>query len=196
MQNAESRMHSSAGAEYRMQNAESTHPTYSFHTFCGILYVFCMLRQNTESAPDDPTYSFHAFCRILYVAAEYRIRAGSSNIQFPRLLRDSVCCGRIQNPRRTIQHTVSTPFAGFCMLRQNTESAPGRPTYSFHAFCGILYAAAEYRMRGAECRILDFSRIQEFKVRGRIQNTDQQILFPLPQPPLTLGSAFLARRAH
>ena len=38
----------------------------------------------------------------------------------------------------TVQHAVSTPFAGFWMLRQDPECAPDRPTCSFHAFCGIL----------------------------------------------------------
>ena len=65
---------------------------------------FWMLRQNPESAPGRPEYSFHAFCGILDAAAESSIRAGPSNIQFPHVLRDSGCCGRIQHPRRRIQN--------------------------------------------------------------------------------------------
>ena len=113
------------------------------------------------------------------------MRAGPSNMQFPRLLRDSVCCGRIQNARRTVQHAVSTPFEGFCMLRQNPECAPDRPTCSFHTFCGILYAAAESRMRGVECKDTGKRRLQQNPRFLRIQNPGLQILFPLPQPLLT-----------
>ena len=109
-------------------------------------------------------------------------------MQFPHLLGDSVCCGRIQNARRTVQHAVSTPFGGFCMLRQNPECAPDRPTCSFHTFCGILYAAAEYRMQGVECKDTGKRRLQQNPRFLRIQNPGLQFLFPHPQPPLTTGS--------
>ena len=117
--------------------------------------------------------------------ARSRMHAGPSNIQFPRLLGDSVCSGKIQNARRTVQHTVSTPFGGFCMLRQDPKCTPDRPTYSFHAFWGILYAPAGYRMRGAGCKDTGNRRLQQNPRFFRIQNPGLQILFPLPQPRLT-----------
>ena len=116
------------------------------------------------------------------------MRAGPSNMQFPRLLGDSVCCGRIQNAHRTVQHAVSTPFGGFCMLRQNTECAPDRPTCSFHAFWGILYAAAEYRMQGVECKDTGKRRLQQNPRFLRIQNPGLQFLFPHLQPLLTCST--------
>ena len=94
---------------------------------------------------------------------------------------------RIQNARRTVQHAVSTPFAGFCMLRQNPECAPDRPTCSFHTFCGILYAPAESRMRGVECKDTGKRRLQQNPRFLRIQNPGLQFLFPHLQPLLTLG---------
>ena len=57
-----------------------------------------------------------------YCGAESRIRAGPSNIQYPRLWGDSGRWGRIQYPRRAVQHPVSTPLGGFWMLGQNPES--------------------------------------------------------------------------
>ena len=121
---------------------------------------------------------------------EYRIQNPGgphpSTMQFPHLLGDSVCCGRIQNARRTVQHAVSTPFGGFCMLRQNPECAPDRPTCSFHTFCGILYAAAEYRMQGVECKDTGKRRLQQNPRFLRIQNPGLQFLFPHPQPLLTI----------
>ena len=98
-----------------------------------------------------------------------------STMQFPHLLGDSVCCGRIQNARRTVQHAVSTPFGGFCMLRQNTECAPDRPTYSFHAFCGILYAAAEYRMRAGPSNIQFPRLLRDSVCCGRMQNAGRRM---------------------
>ena len=137
--------------------------------------------QNTESGRSN----IHTFCGILYAPARSRMHAGPSNIQFPRLLEDSVCSGKIQNARRTVQHTVSTPFGGFCMLRQDPKCTPDRPTYSFHAFWGILYAPAGYRMRGAGCKDTGNRRLQQNPRFFRIQNPGLQILFPLPQPRLT-----------
>ena len=80
--------------------------------------------QNTECAPDRPTCSFHAFWGILYAAAEYRMRAGPSNMQFPRLLGDSVCCGRIQNAGRRMQGYWKTPTSAESKVFENTESGP------------------------------------------------------------------------
>ena len=133
----------------------------------------------------------HAYASHAHVAGriqntEYRMRAGPSNMQFPRLLRDSVCCGRIQNAHRTVQHAVSTPFEGFWMLRQNPECAPDRPTCSFHTFYGILYAAAESRMRGVECKDTGKRRLQQNPRFLRIQNPGLQFLFPHLQPLLTV----------
>ena len=164
------------------------------------------------------------------------MRAGPSNMQLPRLLRDSGCWGRIQNARRTVQHAASTAFAGFWMLGQDAECAPDRPTCSFHAFCrildagqdaecapdrptcsihgfcGILDAAAGSRMRAGPSniqflRVLRDSgccdrmqnagrrmqdtgkrRLQQNPRVLRIQNPGLQLLFPLPEPPLTLPS--------
>ena len=128
---------------------------------------------------------------------EYRIQNPGgphpSAMQFPHLLGDSVCCGRIQNARRTVQHAVSTPFGGFCMLRQNPECAPDRPTCSFHTFCGILYAAAEYRMQGVECKDTGKRRLQQNPRFLRIQNPGLQFLFPHPQPLLTYNRAIERR---
>ena len=126
--------------------------------------------QNPESRIQNPLIC-HLW--ILHAGAESSIR----NMQFPRLLRDSGCCG--------------SPLLG-----QDPECAPDRPTCSFHTFCGILDAAAGSRMRGAECRILEnagFSRIQGF---FRIQNPGLQILFPLPHPELTVAQSGPPMRAR
>jgi hypothetical protein len=160
-------------AEYRIQNTEyriraaHTPPTAQFPESRIQHPLMCHLCSHA--------YASHAHVAGRIQNAEYRMRAGPSNMQFPRLLGDSVCCGRIQNARRTVQHAVSTPFGGFCMLRQNTECAPDRPTCSFHAFWGILYAAAEYRMRAGPSN-MQFPRLLGDSVCcGRIQNAGRRM---------------------
>ena len=111
-------------AEYRIQNTESGRPTPVDHAVSTPFGGFCMLRQNTECAPDRPTCSFHAFWGILYAPAESRMRAGPSNMQFPHLLRDSVCCGRIQNAGRRMQGYWKTPTSAESKVFENTKSRP------------------------------------------------------------------------
>ena len=109
--------------------------------------------QNTESGRSN----IHTFCGILYAPARSRMHAGPSNIQFPRLLEDSVCSGKIQNARRTVQHTVSTPFGGFCMLRPLPR--PIRPSR-------LLQAAARPRRAAADGPVSSASRSGVHAARG------------------------------
>ena len=110
--------------EYRIQNTESGRPTPVDHAVSTPFGGFCMLRQNTECAPDRPTCSFHAFWGILYAPAGSRMRTGPSNMQFPHLLRDSVCCGRIQNAGRRMQGYWKTPTSAESKVFENTKSRP------------------------------------------------------------------------
>ena len=81
-------------------------------TLGGILesWILDTVGQNPESAPGRPTSSIHAFGWILDAGAESSIRAGPSNIQYPRLWGDSGCWGKIQNPEKQFLYPLPQPL--------------------------------------------------------------------------------------
>ena len=109
-------------AEYRIQNTEyriraaHTPPTAQFPESRIQHPLMCHLCSHA--------YASHAHVAGRIQNAEYRMRAGPSNMQFPRLLGDSVCCGRIQNAGRRMQGYWKTPTSAESKVFENTESRP------------------------------------------------------------------------
>ena len=126
--------------------------------------------------------------------AEYRIQnTESGRPPHPSVPPTAQFLPSFQNPESNIHScAISAPMHMHHMhmspaeyRMQNTECAPDRPTCSFHAFWGILYAAAEYRMQGVECKDTGKRRLQQNPRFLRIQNPGLQFLFPHLQPLLT-----------